>query len=126
MLLGCGAQAQKHCTKNVRQSFHLVDPPHFKIVGGQEWEQETRLARAATAYSKPGPLAKSSSRQQKDSGTIQLRSGHAQGSSTLQPELRRHRRQTVTASNGGGIRCNAAPQRECYCGTRAHRFSWRG
>jgi hypothetical protein len=29
VVLGCCAQAQKHCTENVRQSFHLVNPPEL-------------------------------------------------------------------------------------------------
>jgi hypothetical protein len=29
MVLGRSAQAQKHSTENVRQSFHLVKPPKF-------------------------------------------------------------------------------------------------
>jgi hypothetical protein len=31
MVLGRSAQAQKHSTENVRQSFHLVNPPEFRF-----------------------------------------------------------------------------------------------
>jgi hypothetical protein len=60
MVLGGSAQAQKHSTKNVRQSFHLVNPPEFEFVGGRSKERhrETRPFQAATAYSKLGQLAK--------------------------------------------------------------------
>jgi hypothetical protein len=41
VFLGCSTQAEKHPTENVRQSFHLVNPPEIKICwgGGQKKSQ---------------------------------------------------------------------------------------
>ena len=33
MVLGRGTQTKKHSTENVRQSFHLVNPPDFETIG---------------------------------------------------------------------------------------------
>jgi hypothetical protein len=56
VVLGRSAQAQKHSTENVRQSFHLVDPPEFGLNHTYESSRKELVAKLPLASdAKPMP-----------------------------------------------------------------------
>jgi hypothetical protein len=56
MILGSSPQAKKHSTENLRQSFHLVNPPEFSLDYNYESSGKELVAKLPLASdAKPMP-----------------------------------------------------------------------